>query len=72
MIATIHLHEHFLFEHHQKLQREMEQQRFLARQPRKQFRLIRHLAAMVRGLLIAGGPNLKRLEASQEQVAYEQ
>jgi hypothetical protein len=72
MISTIHLHEHFLFEHHQKLQREMEQQRFLARQPRKQFRLIRRLAAMVGGPLIAWGPNLKRLEASQEQVAYEQ
>ena len=72
MISTIHLHEHFLFEHHQKLQREMEQQRFLARQPRKQFRLIRRLAAMVGGLLIAWGPTLKRLEASQEQVAYEQ
>ncbi len=72
MISTIHLHEHFLFEHHQKLQREMEQQRFLARQPRKQFRLIHHLAVMVGGLLIAWSPNLKRLEASQEQVAYEQ
>ena len=71
MIATIHLHEPFLFEHHQKRQREMEQQRFLARQPRKHFRLIRRLAAMVGGLLMVWGPNLKRLEASQEQVAYE-
>jgi len=72
MISTIHLHEHFLFEHHQELQREMEQQRFLARQPRKQFRQIRRLAAMMGGLLLVWGPNLKRLEASHEQVAYEQ
>lgn len=72
MISTIHLHEHFLFEHHQELQREMEQQRFLTRQPRKQFRLIRRLAALVGGLLIVWDPTLKRLEASQEQVAYEQ
>jgi hypothetical protein len=52
MIATLHLHEQFLFEHQQERQREMEQQRFLARQPRKHFRLIRRLAAMVGGLLL--------------------
>jgi hypothetical protein len=72
MIATLHLHEQFLFEHHQELQREMGQQRFLTRQPRKHFRLIRRLAALVGGLLMVWGPNVKRLEASQEQVAYEQ
>ncbi len=72
MISTLHLHEYFLFEHHQKRQREMEHQRFLTRLPRKQYRLIRRLAAMVGGLLMVCGPNLKRLEASQEQVAYEQ
>jgi succinylarginine dihydrolase len=72
MISTLHLHEYFLFEHHQERQREMEQQRFPARQPRKQFRLIHRLAAMEGGLLFVWGPNLKRLEASHEQVAYEQ
>ncbi|HEX6484706.1 MAG TPA: hypothetical protein VF043_38155 [Ktedonobacteraceae bacterium] len=72
MIPTIHFHDQFLFEHHQELQREMEQQCFLARLSGKQFRLIRRLAAMVGGLLLVWSPNLKRLEASHEQVVYEQ
>ena len=71
MISTLHLHEPFLFEHHQERQRVVEQQCFPARQLGKQFRLIRRLAAMMGGLLLVWGPNLKRLEASHEQVAYE-
>ena len=71
MISTIHLHEQFLFEQYQKRQQVVEQQRFLARLPQKKFRLICRLAAMVGTLLMVWGPNLKRLETSQEQVAYE-
>jgi len=71
MISTLHLYEHFLFEHHQERQREMEQHGFLGRRPRKQFRLICRLVAMVGGSLMMCSPNLQWLEASREQVAYE-
>ena len=61
MIPNIHLPEQYMFE----------QRCLLGGLPRHQYRLACRLAARVEGLLIGLSSSLKRLEAAEEQVAYD-
>lgn len=72
MMPNIPIHEQLMFERHQELQREMEQQRMVAGLRRHHASVVRRLAAGVGKIFLALGTRLKGLESRGEQAMYEQ
>lgn len=68
MIPNIHIHEQLMFERHQKLQREIAQQRLIAGLHLHHFNLARHIAGRLGALLVAAGTGLRQLELNGRQM----
>jgi hypothetical protein len=71
MIPNIHIHEKLMFEHHQELQREMEQQRLVAGLLRHRPSLMRRFAESMVMIFLALRTRLRRLEPSGKKMIYD-